>query len=66
MIPDFIPILGYADDAIVVAFVLRGVVRRAGIEAVRAHWPGTEDGFAALVRLTGMNRRHGAASSGSR
>ncbi|MFD7298186.1 YkvA family protein [Streptomyces sp. NPDC059897] len=56
LIPDFLPVIGYADDAIVVAFVLRGVVRRAGIDAVRAHWPGTDDGFAALARLTGIDR----------
>src|SRR5215468_9713551 len=55
LIPDFLPVIGYADDAIIVAFVLRSVVRRAGIEAVRAHWPGTESGFAALVRLTGLD-----------
>ncbi len=54
LIPDFIPVLGYADDAIIVAVVLRSVVRRAGIAAVRQHWPGTEDGFAALCRLTGI------------
>jgi uncharacterized membrane protein YkvA (DUF1232 family) len=54
VIPDFIPVLGYADDVILVALVLRGVVRRAGIEPVRAHWPGTQDGFAALARLTGL------------
>ncbi|MGW4058067.1 YkvA family protein [Amycolatopsis sp. NPDC004747] len=54
LVPDFIPVLGYADDAIIVTAVLRGVVRRAGIDAVRAHWPGTEDGFAALARLTGI------------
>ena len=56
LIPDFIPVLGYADDAIIVTAVLRGVVRRAGIEAVRAHWPGTDDGFAAVSRLAGLNR----------
>lgn len=56
LIPDFLPVVGYADDAIIVAFVLRSVVRRAGIEAVRAHWPGTESGFAALARLTGFHR----------
>jgi uncharacterized membrane protein YkvA (DUF1232 family) len=56
LIPDFIPVLGYADDAIVVAAVLRAVVRRAGIDAVRAHWPGTDDGFAALSRITGRTR----------
>jgi len=56
LIPDFLPVIGYADDAIIVAFVLRSVVRRAGIQTVRAHWPGTEDGFAALARLTGLHR----------
>jgi uncharacterized membrane protein YkvA (DUF1232 family) len=54
LIPDFIPVLGYADDAIIVTIVLRSVARRAGVSAVRAHWPGTDDGFAALARLTGL------------
>lgn len=59
LIPDFIPVLGYADDAIVVTAVLRGVVRRAGLEAVRAHWPGTPDGFTAVTRLTGIPAGNG-------
>ena len=54
LIPDIIPILGYADDAIIVTVVLRSVVRRAGLDAVRSHWPGTDDGFAALARLIGL------------
>jgi phosphoribosylformylglycinamidine synthase len=32
--PDFIPVIGYADDAIIVCWVLRSVVRRAGVEAI--------------------------------
>src|SRR3954454_19676042 len=51
LVPDFIPVLGYADDAIVVALVLRSVVRRAGADAIVLHWPGTVDGLAALRRL---------------
>ena len=55
LIPDFVPVLGYADDAIIVTAVLRSVVRRAGLNAVRAHWPGTDDGFTAVARLSGLN-----------
>jgi uncharacterized membrane protein YkvA (DUF1232 family) len=55
LIPDFVPVLGYADDAIIVTAVLRSVVRRAGLEAVRAHWPGTDDGFIAVARLAGLH-----------
>src|SRR5689334_21473359 len=51
LIPDFIPVLGYADDAILVAAVLRSVVRRAGPEAVRRHWPGTAEGLASVWSL---------------
>jgi uncharacterized membrane protein YkvA (DUF1232 family) len=54
LVPDFVPVLGYADDAIIVSLMLRSVVRRAGAPLVHRHWPGTEDGLAALARLTGM------------
>jgi uncharacterized membrane protein YkvA (DUF1232 family) len=57
LVPDFVPVLGYADDAIVVALVLRSVVRRAGAPVVHRHWPGTDDGLAALSRLTGLQAR---------
>ena len=52
LVPDFVPVLGHADDAIVVALVLRSVVRRAGAAAVERHWPGTPDGLAALRRAS--------------
>lgn len=55
LVPDVVPVIGYADDAIAVALVLRAVVRRAGPEALERHWPGTDDGLAALRRLTGLD-----------
>jgi uncharacterized membrane protein YkvA (DUF1232 family) len=51
VIPDFIPVLGYADDVIITSIVLRRLVRRAGPEKLREHWPGTADGLAQLERL---------------
>lgn len=54
VIPDFIPVVGYLDDVILVCAVLRSVVRRAGPEAVRRHWPGTADGLQALWRVAGL------------
>jgi uncharacterized membrane protein YkvA (DUF1232 family) len=64
LVPDFLPVVGYADDAIIVAFVLRSVARRAGIEAIERHWPGTRDGFAALCRLTGLPPRGASRLAG--
>lgn len=60
LIPDFLPVIGYADDAIIVAAVLRSVVRRAGFDAVEQHWPGTPDGLAALSRATRLRPGDGA------
>lgn len=44
LVPDFIPVLGCADDVIVVAIVLRSVVRRAGAVALERRWNGTTEG----------------------
>jgi uncharacterized membrane protein YkvA (DUF1232 family) len=60
IVPDFLPVLGYADDAIVVTLVLRSVARRAGAETIRRHWSGTPDGLAALGRVTGVDLSAGA------
>ena len=40
LVPDFVPVIGYADDVVVVAWALRSVVRRAGPDALDRHWPG--------------------------
>lgn len=54
LIPDFIPVIGYADDAIIVALALRSVARRAGPQALHRHWPGSPAGLAAVLRATGV------------
>ena len=54
LVPDFIPVIGYADDAIVVAIVLRSVVRSAGVGAIQRHWPGTPEGLSTVQLLAGL------------
>ncbi len=51
LIPDFIPVLGHLDDAVLVAAALAYVVRRSGREVVEELWPGSDGGRAAVLRL---------------
>jgi uncharacterized membrane protein YkvA (DUF1232 family) len=54
LVPDFIPVLGYADDAIIVAVVLRFATKHAGADALERHWPGTPQGLQALRSVAGI------------
>jgi uncharacterized membrane protein YkvA (DUF1232 family) len=58
LIPDFVPVLGFADDALVVALALRSVTRRAGADALARHWPGTPAGLRTVQRLAGLAVDH--------
>jgi uncharacterized membrane protein YkvA (DUF1232 family) len=54
LVPDVLPVIGYADDVVLVAWALRSVVRRAGADALARHWPGEPDGLALVSRLAGL------------
>ena len=53
LIPEFIPVLGPLDDAVVAALILRHVLRTAGPEVVADHWRGDP---ATLERILGLFR----------
>jgi uncharacterized membrane protein YkvA (DUF1232 family) len=40
LVPDFIPVLGYLDDVVLVAIVLDGLLNHVDREIVLKHWPG--------------------------
>jgi uncharacterized membrane protein YkvA (DUF1232 family) len=61
LVPDFIPVAGHVDDALVLALALRGVLRRSGAELLREHWPGSEASLAVVLRLVGATDRTSAA-----
>jgi len=57
LIPDFIPVIGFLDDAVLVAIMLRIVMRTAGPEILQKHWPGTPEGLRVLCRVCGLAQR---------
>ncbi|MDP9329348.1 MAG: DUF1232 domain-containing protein [Actinomycetota bacterium] len=50
LLPEFLPVIGPLDDVIVVALVLRHVVKRAGPEVVAEHWRGDPGTLALVMR----------------
>jgi uncharacterized membrane protein YkvA (DUF1232 family) len=51
VVPDFIPVAGQLDDAILVVAALRFVLRAAGPQLLAEHWPGPDESRELLVRL---------------
>jgi uncharacterized membrane protein YkvA (DUF1232 family) len=51
LVPEFIPVLGPLDDAILAALVVRHLVKRAGREVVAEAWPGDPSTLERMFRL---------------
>jgi uncharacterized membrane protein YkvA (DUF1232 family) len=54
LVPEFIPVLGPLDDAVVGALVIRYVVRKAGPDVVADHWRGDDATLKVLLRVAGV------------
>ena len=65
LIPEFIPVLGPLDDAVVAALILRHVLRAAGRDVISEHWRGDPATLARVLKLFEVRAsRRGPATSG--
>jgi uncharacterized membrane protein YkvA (DUF1232 family) len=53
VVPDFIPVAGQLDDAVVVALTLRAILRGGGLEMIEEHWPGPRSSLSLILKLAG-------------
>jgi uncharacterized membrane protein YkvA (DUF1232 family) len=53
LVPDFLPVAGQADDAVLVVLTLRWILRGSGPGLLERHWPGPDASLAVLLRLAG-------------
>jgi len=53
LIPDFVPVAGQLDDAVIVALVLRRLVRK-NPDLIQEHWPGPPASLGLVLRLAGQ------------
>ena len=51
LVPDFIPVAGQLDDAIIVALVIRSPIRSGGEDLIRELWPGPNQSLGLILRL---------------
>jgi uncharacterized membrane protein YkvA (DUF1232 family) len=49
LIPEVIPVIGWADDVVILMFAIDALIDRAGVEIVEEHWDGPGD-LLGLVR----------------
>ena len=64
LIPDFLPVVGVADDAVLLALALRLLVGGADPETLRQAWPGPEASLRLVMRAAGLERNGSAQPPG--
>lgn len=51
VIPDFVPVVGLADNIVVTAWAIRSAVRRSGSQVVADNWGGSDRGLTVVYAL---------------
>ncbi len=56
LVPEVIPVVGWADDVIIVMFAIDSLIARAGTEIVEEHWDGPGDLLSLVQDVVGLSR----------
>ena len=56
LIPEVIPVIGWADDVLMVMFAIDSLIDRAGPEIVDEHWDGPGDLLSLVREVVGISR----------
>ncbi len=56
LVPEFIPVIGWADDVLFMLFAIDSLIERSGPEIVAEHWDGPGDLLAMIREVTGVTR----------
>ncbi len=57
LIPDIIPVIGWADDVILMMFAVDSLIERAGQDIVEEHWDGPGDLLGMVREVVGLSRQ---------
>jgi uncharacterized membrane protein YkvA (DUF1232 family) len=56
LVPEFIPVVGWADDLVFMLFAIDSLIERAGPEIVEEHWDGPGDVLGMITGVLGAAR----------
>lgn len=56
LIPEMIPVVGWADDVILMMFAIDSLISRSGKEIVEEHWDGPGDLLGLVQEVVGLSR----------
>jgi uncharacterized membrane protein YkvA (DUF1232 family) len=56
LIPEVIPVIGWADDVLIVMFAIDSLIDRSGPELVDEHWDGPGDLLSLIREVVGLSR----------
>jgi len=56
LIPEVIPVVGWADDVLIVMFAIDALIDRAGEEVLMDHWDGPGDLLSLVRDVVGLSR----------